>query len=244
MKPVVLITVFNEEANLGNLLNEVSRAYDVYVVDDGSTDRTGKIAEELGAHVISLPINVGQGAATIAGYNVVLNMDYDIIVKMDGDGQHDPQEINSFVEAMRAGHYDIVVGSRRLGSNQSSAPFFRKTFLPVYTWIINKLTGYEMTDAMCGFRAFRCSSLERVSQILDTLIEPQYMASEMFIRFARAGLTVSEVPINMRDRGSGSSYKGFIRYGFGVLRAIIRTLLDRSFRRTKINRKGELIPSD
>jgi glycosyltransferase involved in cell wall biosynthesis len=78
MKPVVLITVFNEEANLGNLLNEVSRAYDVYVVDDGSTDRTGKIAEELGAHVISLPINVGQGAATIAGYNVVLNMDYDI----------------------------------------------------------------------------------------------------------------------------------------------------------------------
>jgi hypothetical protein len=145
---------------------------------------------------------------------------------------------------MRAGHYDIVVGSRRLGSNQSSAPFFRKTFLPVYTWIINKLTGYEMTDAMCGFRAFRCSSLERVSQILDTLIEPQYMASEMFIRFARAGLTVSEVPINMRDRGSGSSYKVFIRYGFGVLRAIIRTLLDRSFRRTKINRKGELIPSD
>jgi hypothetical protein len=126
---------------------------------------------------------------------------------------------------------DVVVGSRRLGTNYPTAPFFRKTFLPLYTWIINKLTGYKMTDAMSGFRAFRASSLKNVAQILDNMIEPQYTASEMFVRFAKAGLTVAEVPINMQARASGSSYKGFIKYGWGVIRAVIKTFLDSNYRR-------------
>ena len=87
------------------------------------------------------------------------------------------------------------------------------------------VTGYDLTDSMCGFRAFRVSSLRKVGHVLVDMQEPQYIAAEMFIRFSRAGLKVTEVPIDLSDRGSGLSYKGFIRYGWGVTRAILRTTL-------------------
>jgi hypothetical protein len=75
---------------------------------------------------------------------------------------------------------------------------------------------------MCGFRAFRAESLRRVAPLLDKLDEPQYVAAEMFIRFARAGLKVSEIPIHLAARGHGVSYKGLVRYGLGVARAILK----------------------
>ena len=207
MKTVILITVYNEEKNIGHLLNEIPSSFDVYIVDDGSTDNTVKVAEDGGAHVIKLPLNLGQGAATIAGYKLLINKKYDIIVKMDGDGQHNPDQIPLFIEKIEKTAVDVVVGSRILGADYESAPFFRKTFLPVYTSLINKLTGYKMTDSMSGFRAFKVDALRKVINILDDLIEPQYMASEMFIRFSKAGLSIAEVPINMRERKSGTSYK-------------------------------------
>ena len=230
MKIVVLITVYNEEQNIGPLLDEINSSYDVYIVDDGSTDNTVKIAREAGARVVRLPFNLGQGAATIAGYKLLLEKNYDVIVKMDGDGQHNPDHIPAFTDKLKTSGVDIVIGSRILGTNHEDAPFFRRTFLPFYTTLINRLTGYEMTDSMSGFRAFRVDALKSVIDILDNLIEPQYIASEMFIRFARAGLSIAEVPIHMRNRKSGSSYKGLVRYGWGVIKAIIRTLLDKEFR--------------
>jgi glycosyltransferase involved in cell wall biosynthesis len=225
----VVTTVLNEEKNIGAMLNEIVSKFDVFLVDDGSIDRTAAIAGIAGAQVIKLPVNIGQGAATIAGYKVIIENDYDFIVKLDGDGQHNPSEIPKFVEAIERTGCDVVVGSRRLGSNYASAPFLRKRLLPSFTWMINVLTGYKMTDSMCGFRCFRVSSLKRVIDVLDNMIEPQYMAIEMFMRFSRAGLTIAEVPIVMRERSTGSSYKGVFRYGFGIFRAMIKTLLDRSF---------------
>ena len=162
MKTAVLTTVLNEEKNIDKILAEIPNGYDIYVVDDGSSDKTVQVSKSYGAHVISLPFNVGQGAATIVGYNIILNNNYDFLVKMDGDGQHNPKEIDSLVEAIQKSDFDVVIGSRRLGSNYPTAPFFRKTFLPFFTWIINIATGYSMTDSMCGFRIFKTSSLKRV----------------------------------------------------------------------------------
>ena len=127
---------------------------------------------------------------------------------------------------MRNGAADIVVGSRMLGSHQPKASALRKLFLPYYTKLINLLTGYQMTDALCGFRAFRRQSIVRVARQLNFVIEPQYMAAEMFIRFARAGLRVEEIPVHLAERGWGVSRKGALRYGVGILKAIARTLLD------------------
>jgi glycosyltransferase involved in cell wall biosynthesis len=227
MKTVVLITVYNEEKNIENIVTRIVPKYDLFVIDDGSDDNTAAVAKKCGALTIRLPMNIGQGAATIAGYKAILEKDYDVIVKMDGDGQHNPDEIGGFVTALQNEKYDIIVGSRRLGTNYNTAPFLRRTFLPFYTWLINVATGYAMTDSMCGFRAFRTTSLKRVFPLLNNSLEPQYLAAEMFVRFSRAGLSVGEIPINLLERDSGSSYKGVFRYGLGVLKALLKALLDR-----------------
>jgi len=236
MKAIVVLTALNEERNIGDVVAEVMRqGYGCILVDDGSVDDTSEIARSLGAKVVKHPVNLGQGYAVLTGFKCAIAEQYDVIIEMDGDGQHDPMEIPLFIERMKSTGADVVVGSRILGYNHPNAPFFRKMLLPHFSWIVNRLTGYSVTDVMCGFRAFRKDSLLKVAPLFDSMLEPQYLAAEMFIRFAKAGLRVEEVPICLGDRSSGQSYKGVVRYGFGVLKAISRTLLDKSYREQEIS---------
>lgn len=225
MKTVITIAAYNEEKIIGSVLEQIPSEYDVVVVDDGSTDATRDICRAHGATVVKHVINLGQGAAVLTGFRKALEGNYDYIIEMDGDGQHDPADIPRFIEVMKNDPAtDIVIGSRRLGSSYK-APFFRRTFLPVFTGIINMVTGYRLTDSMSGFRAFRTSSLRRCHSLIDGFLEPQYLASEMFIKFAKEGLSVTEIPIHISSRGFGMSYKGLVRYGWGVTRTIIRTIM-------------------
>jgi glycosyltransferase involved in cell wall biosynthesis len=226
MKVIITIAVYNEEKVIGSILEKIPSEYDVVVVDDGSKDRTSQICRKSGATVVRHVINLGQGAAVLTSFKKALEMDSDIIIEMDGDGQHDPKDIPRFIEAIeKNSRIDIVVGSRILGSSYR-APFFRRTFLPYVTGVINIITGYKLTDAMSGFRAFRTDSLRRCNSLLNDFLEPQYLASEMFIKLSRQGMNVCEIPIHISSRGFGFSYKGLIRYGWGVFRTIVRTLLN------------------
>ena len=228
MNVVITISAYNEEKNLPSVVREARRFGAVVVIDDGSSDNTAIVGENSGAEVVRLPINLGQGMANLTGFRVALAMDCDVVIQMDGDGQHNPDEIPKFLLELQEGEADIVVGSRILGSNYQSAPFFRRLFLPYLTWIINRLTGYELTDSMCGYRAFRAESLRRIQYIFDRFREPQYMTAEMYIRFAQERMTIQEIPINLSNRQSGESYKGLMRYGWGVVRAILVSLTDRN----------------
>jgi glycosyltransferase involved in cell wall biosynthesis len=231
MNLAILTAALNEGVALRKLIKNMPRGYDLFVVDDGSVDDTELVARNAGAKVIRHCINLGQGYAFITGIKAIITdmrKEYNYIVFLDADGQHDPSEIPMFIEKAKQENVDVVTGSRILGLNYEKAPFARKTFLPVYSHIISKLAGYNMTDAMCGFRAFKVSALKRVIHIFDQMLEPQYLASEMFIRFSKEGLTVGEIPIRMQERIKGHSYKGTVRYGWGVLKAIIRTFLDKN----------------
>ncbi len=223
----VLIVAYNEAKNISHVLSDIPDGCTVYVVDDGSGDGTAEIARDNGARVIPLPVNLGQGAAVIAGYRTVAMEGHEYLVKMDGDGQHDPAEIPLFIKALKETGSDTVIGSRILGTNYKEAPLMRRIFLGPLTALLNRLTGYNLTDSMCGFRAFRGDSLrEKVIPVLNEIIEPEYMASEMWIRFSRVGIKVGEVPINLRKRKHGVSYKGMFRYGVGVVTAILRSSVD------------------
>ena len=228
MSVIVTLQAYNEEQNIVPVIEQIlDLGYQCIVVDDGSSDSTVQLSEAAGARVISHPVNLGQGHAVLTGFKVgMLHPECEIIIEMDADGQHDPHDLPVLVEKLRSGNVDIVVGSRILGSNQPNVSFLRGRLLPYYTAIVNRLTGYQLTDSMCGMRAFRCSSLKGVAALLDDMLEPQYLAAEMFIRFSRAGLEVDEVPVHVRDRTSGISYKGMFRYGIGVLKAIFRTMID------------------
>lgn len=233
-KVLVAITALNEGKNLPQILEQLRGKYDVVVIDDGSTDDTGRISRAYGAVVLRHLWNLGQGCADITKFKYATKMGYDILVEMDGDGQHDPFEIFKFIEKLKNTDAEIIQGSRILGSNYKTAPFFRKTFLPYYTMLLNKLTGYNLTDCMCGFRAYNIKAIRNIQDVLDQILEPQYLAAEALIRFSKNGLNIAEVPISLKDRKTGKSYKGFLRYGLGILRAVIRTLVDKNLRKGTI----------
>ena len=227
MKTAIILSAYNESKNIAEVINQAKRYGTVIVVDDGSSDATIAISRECDAAVVKHPLNLGQGVAVLTGFKAALEGGYDVIIEMDADGQHDPDEIPLFLEKLQETGADIVVGSRITGSNYEGAPWARRFFLPWLTKLLNVITGYTMTDSMCGFRAFRSESLRKALPLLDRMLEPQYLAAEMFIRFSRIGLTVVEVPITLKARTSGVSHKGLFRYGWGVSRAILYSILTR-----------------
>jgi glycosyltransferase involved in cell wall biosynthesis len=228
VKVIATLSAYNEAKNIRPVIARIrDQGYGCIVVDDGSRDATAQIADDAGAIVVRHPINLGQGYAVLTGLKAAIrHPECEIILEMDADGQHRPEEIRLFVERMQETKADIVVGSRPLGEHGGDAPFIRRTMLPYVTWGINKLSGYAISDAMCGFRAFRASSLMRVLPLLDHMLEPQYLSAEMFIRFGRCGLVIDEVPVHVDSRSSGVSTKGMLRYGMGILKAAVRTVIE------------------
>ena len=224
MKVVVTITAHNEGRVIKDVLEKIPEGYDVIVVDDGSTDDTAEISYHYGAHVIRHPINLGQGVAVVTSFRAALLGDYDIVVEMDGDGQHDPREIPKFLRALEDEKCDMVVGSRYLGSTYK-APLYRRMGIPLFTVVINFVTGYNVTDSMCGFRVFKSEALAKFCYTLEQ--SRQYMAPEIFIKAARAGLTVTEVPVHISARPYGTSWKGMLKYGYGLVKTIVKTLSER-----------------
>jgi glycosyltransferase involved in cell wall biosynthesis len=228
MRVVATLAAYNEALNIRPVIETIlHKGYLCVVVDDGSRDATAQVAQDAGAIVVRHAINLGQGYAFLSGLKMAVKQpSCEIVVSMDADGQHRPEEIPLFVEVLQRTRADVVVGSRVLKGDNSNAPFLRRVMLPYVTLGINRLSGYRVSDAMCGFRAFRASSVKRVLPLLDQMLEPQYIAVEMFIRFGRAGLLIEEVPVHVDPRSSGVSTKGVLRYGSGIMKAAVRTLLD------------------
>jgi hypothetical protein len=222
---LVCIPAFEEADNLPGVIQEVpARVADlpthVLVIDDGSRDRTAAVAAELGAHVVSHPVNSGQGAALQTGYLVAERLGVDVVVTLDADGQHDPREMDRLVGPIVGGTADFVVGSRRMGAYDGDSRA-RNAGITVYTRLINVLGGTDVSDIANGYRAIRAS---RLSEIAFT--EDQFHNPELLLGAARAGLRVVDVPVTIRRRASGTSKKGTnLRYGLGFLRVIVKTWL-------------------
>jgi hypothetical protein len=222
---LVCIPAFEEADNLPAVLAEIPPEVAglptrVLVVDDGSRDATAAVAAACGAHVVSHPVNSGQGAALQTGYLVAERLGVDVVVTLDADGQHDPAEMARLVEPIVAGSADFVVGSRRLGAHDGESRA-RDAGITLYTRLINLLGGTQVSDVANGYRAIRAS---RLSEIAFT--EDQFHNPELLLGAARAGLRVLDVPVTIRRRASGTSKKGTnLRYGLGFLRVIVKTWL-------------------
>jgi hypothetical protein len=224
---LVCIPAFNEAGSLPGVLAEVPREVaglrtHVLVIDDGSRDRTAEIARSLGAHVVSHPVNSGQGAALQTGYLVAERLAVDVVVTLDADGQHDPTQMDRLVEPIVADRADFVVGSRRMGESEGGGESrTRDAGITVYTRLINLLGGTEVSDVANGYRAIRASRLVEIA-----FTEDQFHNPELLLGAARAGLRVLDVPVTIRRRTAGSSKKGTnVRYGLGFLRVMFKTWL-------------------
>lgn len=190
----VVLPVYNEAATLAGVLQAVRRAFSgpVYVIDDGSTDGTaGVLASALGVTTVTHADNLGYGRSLVDGFTAALQGGARAIVTMDCDGQHEPAHIPSFLEAL--GECDIVSGSRYLTTSRvvGSAPAERQEINRRITAMINRTTGWGITDAFCGFKGYRATALSRLR-----LTEPGYaMPLELWAEAYRAGLCVMELPV-------------------------------------------------
>jgi len=222
---LVCLPTFNEAESLPAVLAEIPAEVaglrtHVLVIDDGSRDRTAAIASAAGAHVVSHPMNSGQGAALQTGYLVAERVGVDVVVTLDADGQHDPRQMDRLVGPIVAGEADFVVGSRRMGDYERDSAS-RDAGIAVYTRLINLLGGTDVSDVANGYRAIRASRLAEIA-----FTEDQFHNPELLLGAARAGLRVLDVPVTIRRRSAGVTKKGpNWRYGLGFLRVMLKTWL-------------------
>jgi dolichol-phosphate mannosyltransferase len=204
------LPVYNEERHVDPVLNEVVRySQDVLVVDDGSTDGTAdRLVRRNDIIVIRHARNLGYGAALKSAFDYAIRGQYDILVTTDCDGQHEPQRICQLVAACRDA--DIVSGSRYLsplapGVATQEAPAERRQINVQITRELNQRLGLSLTDAFCGFKAYRVSALADL-----TITEPGYgMPLELWVQAVHHGLRIVEVPVPLiyleEERSFGGS---------------------------------------
>lgn len=204
----VVMPVFNEAPTVGSVLDAVRERYDgwVVVVDDGSTDGTAGIAATRSdVLLVRHEENQGYGATLRSGFHAALELGAESIITMDCDGQHEPHHIVQFCEELSTCGADIVSGSRYLpeSGEVGVVPGDRQAVNRRVTEIVNRVTGWNLTDSFCGFKAYRADVLLRVA-----VDEPGYaMPLEFWARAWQAGLTVCEMPVervyNDHDRSFG-----------------------------------------
>jgi len=190
----VVLPVYNEASTVGCVLDAVRAVFSgpVVVVDDGSTDGTSEVlALRADVHALRHAANLGYGRSLADGFAAALGSGAEAVVTMDCDGQHEPGHIPGFLDALAG--CDIVSGSRYLEASRElgSAPASRQEVNRRVTAMINRVTGWALTDAFCGFKAYRASALRRMH-----LVEPGYaMPLELWAEAFRHGLRVVELPV-------------------------------------------------
>jgi dolichol-phosphate mannosyltransferase len=209
---VMVVPTYNEAENLAWIIGRLRKAQpgvDVLVVDDGSPDGTGRIADELAAadpqvQVLHRSEKAGLGAAYRAGFRVALDAGYDVIGEMDADGSHQPEQLSRLVDALRDGA-DLVIGSRWVrGGSIVNWPRSREALSRGGNLYVRLLLGMPVRDATAGFRLFRRATLEKID--IDQVTSTGYVfQTDMAYRTLQAGLKVVEVPIEFVERVRGDS---------------------------------------
>jgi len=221
----VVIPAYNEADNIEPVLARVPQEVlgmrvRPLVVVDGATDRTQQVVERMNHAAVAYTVNRGGGAALKAGYEIALEDDAEIVVTLDADGQHSPEEIERLVKPILDGTADLVNGSRVLGTYEKDSQV-RAAGVVLFNWLISLLTLTRITDCSNAFRAIRVSELGKLK-----LRQSQFHTSELLIEALKRGLRVIEVPITITRRASGESKKGMtLTYGWGFARAIVTTWL-------------------
>jgi len=221
----VIIPAYNEADNIEPVLARVPKEVlglrvRPLVVVDGATDATQQVVERMNHAAVGYTVNRGGGSALKAGYEIALEDDAEIVVTLDADGQHSPEEIARLVAPILDGTADLVNGSRVLGSYEKDSQV-RAAGVVVFNWLVSLLTMTHITDCSNAFRAIRVSELAKLD-----LRQSQFHTSELLIEALKRGLRVIEVPITITRRMSGESKKGMtLTYGWGFARAIVTTWL-------------------
>lgn len=190
-------------AHVVRSLHERAPRFDVIVVDDGSTDETAERATEAGAEVVKLPFNLGIGGAVQTGFVYAMERGYDFMAQVDGDGQHEPAELETLLAGFDENpQVDVICGSRFLSPESSyTAPVSRRTGIHLFAFTLSKILGQRVTDPTSGFRLYN----RRAIRLFARDYPHDYPEVEAVLMLHANRLRMAEVPVHMHLRGSGRS---------------------------------------
>jgi glycosyltransferase involved in cell wall biosynthesis len=224
---VAIVPAWNEAEAIGAVvdgIHAVDPAIEIVVVDDASTDATSAVAAEHGATVLRLPFNVGIGGAVQTGFRYAVAEGYDVAVRLDGDGQHDPAELSKLLAPVEHGEANLVIGSRFAdGTGSYKPPFARRMGIRVFARLVSLLGGQRVTDTTSGFIA-----LDRLGIELFAEEYPHdYPEVEATLVAVRSGLRLAQVQVEMRERETGSSSIGLVQSLYYVAKVSLALLVTR-----------------
>ena len=231
-KILVVIPVLNEEEQIAAVIQQVKRQLpeaQILVVNDGSSDRTEQKALACGAKVLSHPFNMGYGVALQTGYKYASKYDFDYVLQMDGDGQHDPQFLQTLLAEVKEGKVDVIIGSRFLGRGKYHVPPLRRMGMLLFGFIAGQLSGQKITDPTSGYQALGRRAIEFYTR---HAFPGDYPDADVLVMLHRAGLRMREVPVAMRPNSNGRSMHSGLKplyYVYKMLLSIFVNLLRKQY---------------
>jgi len=218
---LAVVPAYNERATIEEVVSRLHReapSFDVLVIDDGSTDDTAARARAAGAAVLRLPFNLGIGGAVQAGFTYALEHDYELMVQVDGDGQHDPGELAVLLDAMAANPgTDVVCGSRFKTDTGYVAPVSRRTGIHIFAFLLSRLVGQPISDPTSGFRLYNRKAIGLFARDYPH----DYPEVEAVLMLHHHRLTLIEVPVQMRQRGGGVSSIGSGKSAYYMIKVLL-----------------------
>lgn len=236
-RTLVIMPAWNEQEAIGATIREVLEALpevDLLVVNDGSADRTAEVAAAAGAKVLNLPYNLGVGGAMRAGYTYAKRFDYDQAIQLDADGQHDPRNVRKVLAGLE--HANISIGARFAGSGEYEVHGPRKWAMLMLAGIVSRLASAKLTDITSGFRAADRIAIDQyvrhypVEYLGDTV--------DSLVVAIRSGLTVTQVPVEMRPRRAGKPSNNPYKAAIYLVRSMFSLLV--AMTRRPVKRTAEL----
>jgi len=213
LKIVIGLPAYNEEKNIASIILTLQELdYSVIVCNDGSSDQTGKIAEKMGVIVVNHQKNRGYGAAIKSLFDKAKEMDSDILITFDADGQHNVSEIKDVLTPLISKKADIVIGSRFLGEGEGKIPKYRKVGIKAITKISSLSHDLDIKDTQSGFRGYNKKALNEINPTEDGM----GISTEILIKASKKDLKITEVPIIINYEGNTSTHNP-VSHGVSVM---------------------------
>ncbi len=226
-KVLIVIPAYNEEATIAAVilkLRQIVPQYDRVIVNDGSTDKTGKVVDAMGEKQLNLPCNIGYGMALQTGLKYGLIKGYDIIVSLDADGQHQPEDVPRLVDFLKSSQADMVIGSRFCGTKTYDTPFSRRMGQLFFSHLTKMFLGHRVYDTSSGFKALRASACKVV---IDGIFMDFHI--ETIVQMSLLNLKIKEIPIVVLERTAGQSMHSLasvFQYPIKTILLTIAVLMD------------------
>ena len=222
MKVLIIVPCYNEEKNIERTIEGIiEKGYDYVIIDDGSKDASLEIARKNNYQVIHLSNNLGIGGAMQTGYRYAARNGYDVAVQIDGDGQHNVEEVDKLIQPIRDGLCNMVIGSRFIDNKGFQSSTMRRVGIRLLSWLMKLFSGQEILDMTSGFRAIDKSLIHRFSDRYPS----EYPEPVTNLQVTKVGYEIKEVPAMMNERQQGRSSIFGIKNVYYMLNVIFQLIL-------------------